>query len=179
MVVNEDDRGGIMIERAAEDRPWINGELGQRALLQLFVGDQSVPGIEKQHAEHFVRQRTHGGNQIAAQRRVERVDANRAKARPHPFEHGIAHDREKGLNFGPIGEDMRQAFGGLRPEASKLLELRQQLCRYLFACDWLDEPQERYQDRSVPLVRSRIWCRQVAKASRGGRSQAAATCIVR
>lgn len=138
-----------------------------------------MPGIEEKNAEHFVGKRTHRCNQISVERGVQGIDANRSKRRAHAFDHRVAHALEIGLDCGPVGQDACDALGRLRPKAPQVLEFRQQDGRYLLAFRWFDERQERNQERSLPFVRSRFWCRQVASARSGGRSQDAATCIVR
>jgi len=47
MIMDEDDRGRIMLERAAEDGSGVNCEMGQRSLLHRFIGNQPVTGIEE------------------------------------------------------------------------------------------------------------------------------------
>lgn len=69
-----------MLERAAEDRSRIDGQLRKRAVLDLLVGDEAASRVEEENAEPFVGKRTHRGDQIFAQRRREGID----RARGHP-----------------------------------------------------------------------------------------------
>lgn len=59
VIVNEDEARCIMLQRAAENRPRIYGELAQSSLLQSLVRDQPSRIVEKQDPQRFVVERTH------------------------------------------------------------------------------------------------------------------------
>lgn len=105
MIMDEDDAGRIMFERAAEDRPWIYCKLTQRSLLQSLVCDQSPRTVEEENAQCFVGKRAHRGDEIAPKFGTERIDCDAAKISSHGFEGGVARANYERNNRRDVAKD--------------------------------------------------------------------------
>ena len=53
VVVGENHRGGVVVQRAAGERPELNGMFGHAAAPHFFAGEQAVLRVEKQRGADF------------------------------------------------------------------------------------------------------------------------------
>nr|WP_238559295.1 hypothetical protein [Sphingobium sp. HDIP04] len=79
MVVDENESGGAVLDRAPKDRSGIKLELPDGPMVQLLVRDQAVGSVQEKDAQHLVRQRSHRGHEILAELGAGRVDRLRCQ----------------------------------------------------------------------------------------------------
>ena len=119
VIMDNNERAGIELERAAKDRAGINGELAQRPSLQLFIGDEPVRGIEKQDAKRLIGKRAHRMNQIVSKGRREGIDRLGGDICLQSGGHRLACCREQLRDSGAAPEHTREGLRGLRPYLSQ------------------------------------------------------------
>ena len=127
MIVDEQNRGGIEFERAAEDDPRIERQMGEAAALQAFIGNKMARPIEEQDAQMFVGERPHGCDEIVSEFRIVRIDPPRIEPAAHRCEHRAPRAEEQVDHRCVVAENAGQGFGRLGPdplEAVKLFEKR-------------------------------------------------------
>jgi hypothetical protein len=62
MIVDEDDRRRIMLERPPEYRAGVDREFGECSVLKLLVRYEAPRGIKEQYSKPLVGQRSHRGD---------------------------------------------------------------------------------------------------------------------
>lgn len=83
MVVDENDRGGVELDRPPKYRAGIDCEMAERSALQLFIRNEAVRGVKEQHAQRLIGKRPHRCPQITQQFGIVGVDAATAKLCTH------------------------------------------------------------------------------------------------
>lgn len=94
--MDEDEARGPELERAAENNTRIDRKLAERALLKLLIGEQHAAGVEKQDAQHLVRQRSHRRDQILPEFGGEGIDRCRIEIAAQALEHRVSCCGKKG-----------------------------------------------------------------------------------
>ncbi len=179
MIVDDDDRGCVKFERAPENGARIDGHMRKATTLELLVGNEDMLRIEEQYAEPLVGERSHRSGQIMRQPGVVRVDPAGREIDTHRFERRVARAGDKVDDLRPGADQTGKRLGRLRPELWQAAIFVEKGRRYGFGMPRLYRRDETCQHGSLAPACSRLRCRQVARASSGGRSQDAATCIVR
>ncbi len=127
MIVDEQNRGGIEFERAAEDDPRIERQMGEAAALQAFIGNKMARPNEEQDAQMIVGERPHGCDEIDSEFRIVRIDPPRMEPTSQRSEQRAPRAEEELDHRCVVAENAGQGFGRLGPdplEAVKLFEKR-------------------------------------------------------
>src|SRR5712671_4354262 len=104
VVMSENHRRGVMLERALHDLARVNARLGQRAVEQLLAGDDAMLRVQKKHHEYLLFAPAECKAQVVAHRprrrqRIPRGDflleraARQFQGRPELRELGAPHTR--------------------------------------------------------------------------------------
>ena len=157
MIVDEDDRGGVEFDRPSKYGAWIEGDLSDRSMLQLFVGDQSAGGVEKENAQRFVRQRPHRGSEIFEQTPIAGVDPSARKLGAQRLRRDRACGNDHRRDRAKLSQRAAQGFGRLGEKTAEGPMFCQQRVGYGFAVVRIERGNELSQDGSLTPRVSRRW----------------------
>lgn len=116
MIMDEQDCSRIKLERAAEDDPRIERQMGEAAALQAFISNEVPRPIEKQDAQMLVSERPHGRDEIVSEFRIVRIDPPRIKRAAQRSEHRAPRTKEEVNHRCAVAENAGQRFGRLGPD---------------------------------------------------------------
>ena len=157
MIVDEDDRGGVEFDRPSKYGARIEGDLSDRSMLQLFVGDQSAGGVEKENAQRLVRQRPHRGSEIFEQTPIAGVDPSARKLGAQRLRRDGACGNDHRRDRAKLSQRAAQGFGRLGEKTAEGPMFCQQRVGYGFAVVRIERGNELSQDGSLTPRVSRRW----------------------
>ena len=100
--------------------------MGERSILQAFVGDQPLARVEEKDPKRLVPEGSHRCNEIAPQLGVQRIDRHRFQISPHRFKKHIVRADEQERHVRICPEHPVKRFGRLRPDIAEAAKLGQQ-----------------------------------------------------
>ena len=112
-----------MLHGTSEDRPRIEFQVPDRAIVELFVSDQPMPRVEKQNAQHFVLKRPHRRHEILIELRAGGIHRAHREICLKAFESDFPGAEQDRGDMSVIAEDTLKRFGALRENSADAAEL--------------------------------------------------------